>query len=359
MARPEFRPDLAARQAARALTKGRRAALGLGAMGVRHGGPVARRAGKGLLGLLGWLIGLLAALARRGAAAYEARRDSREERRALAGLGRMGRNDRWNRRRRSEDDDDGLDRSVSEAARRWEMELRAARDLDREERRRLKRIEGAWRLASVGAGLLVFGATMDGLGPPGNIGLGLLVGALIGWLGTVVNASVASAQTKRTAIKVPPRPEIAAPDVNESALPNGRAELVQKVLGDAATALRALDAVVPTLRHPDSVASVARIVAVGNRLMQGVAAAPEKLSIVQRVFTYYCPETVKVAEALSRLEREVQPDLDRIHGTQNVLKKLEMLFERSELELKADESKALDIDLRLLDQSLESDLKTR
>jgi 5-bromo-4-chloroindolyl phosphate hydrolysis protein len=158
---------------------------------------------------------------------------------------------------------------------------------------------------------------------------------------------------------VPRRAQIEAPTVGENALPTGRAELVQQVLGEAATSLRALDAIMPKLRHPDSVSSVARIVAVGNRLMQIVAASPEKLSIAQRVFTYYCPETVKVADALSKLELDARPDVERITSTQTVLKKLEVLFERTELELKADEGKELDIDLRLLDQSIESDLRTR
>jgi hypothetical protein len=49
--------------------------------------------------------------------------------------------------------------------------------------------------------------------------------------------------------------------------------------------------------------------------------------------------------------------MERIGGTQTILKKLEVLFERTELELKADEGKELDIDLKLLDQSIESDLR--
>ena len=93
--------------------------------------------------------------------------------------------------------------------------------------------------------------------------------------------------------------------------------------------------------------------------MQSVAANPDKLAIAQRVFTYYCPETVKVADALSKLELDANPDVERITGTQTVLKKLEVLFERTELELKDDTGKELDIDLRLLDQSIESDLRTR
>lgn len=353
----------------RVLRRVARAVLGLGALGAERAGPAAKTAGRGLLGLIGFGLGAVflalrggaSALARARSAHYEHRIERLDAATQVSGHKRMGRDTGWNRRRRGrdEDDDDDRDRGVSAAARRWETELRAARDLEREEKRRLKRIDGAWRLAAVGAGLLVGGVVIEPLGGLAATGLGLLVGGSIGWVGALINAGFSSVQARRTAVKVPPRPEIAAPTVSEGQLPQGRTELVQKVLGEAAASLRALDAVMPKLRHPDSVASVARIVAVGNRIMQAVAAAPEKLAIGQRVFTYYCPETVKVAEALAGLERDAQPDLDRIHGTQSVLKKLEMLFDRTELELKADDSKALDIDLRLLDQSLESDLKTR
>lgn len=269
---------------------------------------------------------------------------------------------------RDEDDDDdyrddqqrsSYRRQMEEARRRYEIEIRASRDVQREQRKAIGRVQGAWRLAAIGAGLFLGSVIGNELGVLAGVGFGLMIGGSINWVGALVAGRTAVKVSKTGAVIVPQRAQIEAPKVSESALPQGRTELVQQVLGEAASALRALDATMSKLRHPDSVSSVARIVAVGNRVMQTVAASPEKLSIAQRVFTYYCPETVKVADALAKLEAEANPDVERITGTQGVLRKLEVLFERTELELKADEGKELDIDLRLLDQSIESDLRTK
>jgi 5-bromo-4-chloroindolyl phosphate hydrolysis protein len=321
--------------------------------------PAAMRKG-GLvgLGLIALAIGLIQKIVGFAfARAYEAL-DRRNERDIKKGALDMSKRRDW----RDDDDDDDRKvyrRQMEDARRRYELEIRASRDVQREQRKAVGRVKSAWRLAAIGAGLFLGAVVGDALGPLAGIGFGLMVGGSINWFGSLFMDRGAKKAEAVGATPVPRRAQIEAPTVGENALPTGRAELVQQVLGEAATSLRALDAIMPKLRHPDSVSSVARIVAVGNRLMQIVAASPEKLSIAQRVFTYYCPETVKVADALSKLELDARPDVERITSTQTVLKKLEVLFERTELELKADEGKELDIDLRLLDQSIESDLRTR
>jgi 5-bromo-4-chloroindolyl phosphate hydrolysis protein len=318
---------------------------------IRKGGLVG-------LGLVALLIGVLKRLLSFGlASAYEALDRRREKSIAKGGI-EMTKRREW----RDDDDEDdrkGYRRQMEEARRRYELEIRASRDVQREQRKAVGRVAGFWRLAAIGAGLFLGAVIAENVGTLAGVGFGLMVGGAINWVGALVMERNSKKSTKIGAAPVPSRAQIEAPTVGENSLPSGRAELVQQVLGEAATSLRALDALMPKLRHPDSVSSVARIVAVGNRIMQSVAANPEKLAIAQRVFTYYCPETVKVADALSKLELDVNPDVERITGTQTVLKKLEVLFERTELELKADQGKELDIDLRLLDQSIESDLRTR
>jgi 5-bromo-4-chloroindolyl phosphate hydrolysis protein len=319
---------------------------------------IVRKGGLVGLGLIAIIIGLVARLLRFGvASAYEAL-DRQRERNIKQGATDMSKRREW---RDDDDDDDRKDyrRQMEEARRRYELEIRASRDVQREQRKAVGRVKGAWRLAAIGAGLFLGAVVGQELGGLAGIGFGLMIGGSINWFGSLYMDRGAKKAAATGATPVPTRPQIEAPVVGENVLPQGRTELVQQVLGEAATNLRALDALMPKLQHPDSVSSVARIVAVGNRIMQAVAASPDKLAIAQRVFTYYCPETVKVADALSKLEMDARPDVERITGTQTVLKKLEVLFERTELELKADDGKELDIDLKLLDQSIEADLRTR
>lgn len=318
-----------------------------------------RRGGLIGLGLIAFVFGLIQKLLSFVLArAYEAL-DRRNEEQIKRGAVSMSKRRDWREDGGDEGDRKTYQRQMEEARRRYELEIRASRDVQREQRKAVGRVKGAWRLAAVGAGIFLGAVVADSLGGLAGVGFGLMVGGTINWLGSFFMDRQVKKATAMNAMPVPRRAEIEAPTVGENSLPQGRADLVQQILGEAATSLRALDAIMPRLRHPDSVSSVARIVAVGNRIMQSVAANPEKLAIAQRVFTYYCPETVKVADALSKLETDANPDVERITGTQTVLKKLEVLFERTEIELKADDGKELDIDLKLLDQSIESDLRTR
>ncbi|GBF58351.1 hypothetical protein PbB2_02032 [Candidatus Phycosocius bacilliformis] len=333
-----------------------RAGLRRGLEGLRHAGPVLRKGRLAGLGLLGVLAGIIQTVIRFVLReAYEAL-DRRHEALMKKGSDSMGRRRDW-RDSDSDEDRKSYSRKMEEARRRYELEIRAARDVQREQRRARNRVKSGWTLASVGAGIFLGAVIADALNPLAGIGFGIMIGGTISWIGSLFLNRTPAQTASGPAIPVPKRPEIETPTVSENTLPQGRTELVQQVLGDVAGALRSLDQILPRLRHPDSVASVARIIAVGNRVMQIVATNPEKFAIAQRVFTYYCPETVKVADALAKLEADPAPDVERITGTQSVLRKLEVLFERTELELKADEGKELDIDLRLLDQSIESDLR--
>ena len=242
------------------------------------------------------------------------------------------------------------------ARERFEGELKNLRELEKQRRKRFSRIDGAWRLASVGAGLLV-GGFLYSVNNVAGIGLGILVAGAVGWIGAIINNFVIKSSDAKSSIIVPKRETIEAPKMNVQSLPNGRSELVQKLLLEAATSLQKLDLIIPKLRHPDSISSVTQLVRTGKRIMDIIADNPEKLSIAQRVFTYYCPESVGVAEALAKIETDAKPDISRVLSTQGVLQKLVVLFEKTEMELKNDDNKSLDIDLKLLDQSLQADLK--
>jgi 5-bromo-4-chloroindolyl phosphate hydrolysis protein len=243
------------------------------------------------------------------------------------------------------------------ARQRFEDEIRAIKVIEREKKRKHGRRDGAWRLISVGAGLLIGGVVFQALDNFfAGVGAGLLIGGAIGWVGVVINGAITKSQEGQNVQIVPQREAIQAPKLNETA-PNSRSELVQKVLLEAATALQKLDDIISKLRTQDSIDAVSQLVRTGKRLMTQIADNPEKLSIAQRVFTYYAPEAVGVADALAKMENEAKPDISRILSTQSVLQKLVILFEKTEMELKSDDNKSLDIDLKLLDQSLQADLR--
>jgi 5-bromo-4-chloroindolyl phosphate hydrolysis protein len=252
--------------------------------------------------------------------------------------------------------DPKIDPKLNLARIRFEKEVSAIRDQEREKRRKFNRIDGAWKLISVGTGLFIGGATINTLNV-GAIGLGILSGALIGWIGAVINNFIVKQSENANYTTVPKREAVSAPTIASNDLPQSRNELVQKVLLEAATNLQKIDDTIVGLKHPDSINIVTQIVNTGKRIMGKVADDPDKFNIAQRVFTYYFKEAVAVATSLAKMENDTKPDVARVLSTQSVLQKLVLLFESTELELKDDDNKALDIDLKLLDQSLKADLK--
>ncbi len=249
-----------------------------------------------------------------------------------------------------------LPENYSYARAQFEMELMAIKNAEKLKRQKYAKIDFAWKLACVGLGMMLFGVTENAMGFFGALGLALLAGGATGWVGSLISTSLANADEKKNAKIVKTKELISAPIVQSQSLNDGRSDLVKGIIAETATSLQKLSDTSSKLRHSESIDTINSIVATGKRLMGQVAAMPEKLNIAQRVFTYYCPETLSVAEGLIKLENEPKPDGARIIATQNVLKRIQILFESTELELKEDDAKELDINLKLLEQSLQSDI---
>jgi 5-bromo-4-chloroindolyl phosphate hydrolysis protein len=237
---------------------------------------------------------------------------------------------------------------------------RAQREVEREKRREIAKRQGERRLVATGAGLLVGGAASIGLPTVAAVGLGLMVGGVVMVLMRfILPAGEVSLKNRKVAFQTPvaQRPTLETPKIDTKALPTTRAELIQKVLGEATEDLKKLDAALPRLRDFSVVASVAKIVAVGQRVTQAVAIAPDKLPAAQRLFTFYCPKAVEVTSSLIEMQADPNIDAARMEATRDVLSKLEMVFDKTEIELKSVDGRVLDIELRVLNQSLDEDLR--
>jgi hypothetical protein len=225
---------------------------------------------------------------------------------------------------------------------------RAAREAQKEMQRRRAQEESRRTLVAVGVGLLVGGLMARVVGSPAAVGLGLLAGGLtiyfFGWF----EARPAGAARPEKRAPIDP-PAVASAD-----LPTSRKTLIQNVLSEATANLRRLDEAAAALTDAEASGVCARLVSLGQKLTRAVADAPIKLSIAQRTLTYHLPRAVFLAENLVDMQSASDPK--RAGAAQHVLGRMEMLFERTLLDMAAPDLAEMDLEMRLINQALDEDL---
>lgn len=241
-----------------------------------------------------------------------------------------------------------------EAAQRAYAEREAARAAARAEARRQREQRSVRSYVGTGAGLLAGGLASIALPTVAAVGIGLLVGG-------VATVLVKYVQTTDVRFALPnfaawrPR-EISPPEVDGRDLPKSQRDLVQGVLDDSAEHLQVLQAAAErmTRADPEAAELCRRLVAAGEKLSDAVADAPGKFSIAQRALTYYLPRAAGAAGSLS----DAPDNARNIADVRHVLTRIEMYLEKTILDMHEIDSAEMDLEMRLINQALDEDLKT-
>lgn len=101
---------------------------------------------------------------------------------------------------------------------------------------------------------------------------------------------------------------------------------------------------------------LAKMVAYVDVIVAAIRANPSKLGDVQRLFTYYLPEVGKLLQA--RRQMLAIEETSRIAEIDAILDRIETAFAQFAVRIHDADIRALDIDLKLLDQSLVSEFET-
>jgi hypothetical protein len=134
-----------------------------------------------------------------------------------------------------------------------------------------------------------------------------------------------------------------------------RGELVEELLADAEPDHDRLIAAARAIKNKPVAASVKHLaelaVDIGKKLRQ----RPENVGKVSRFFTYYLPRSADFAEGYSKLEQLRSQDRARMTDAEDMLRKLEQAFAHYADSLVETDLGGLDVHMKLLRQSLESD----
>lgn len=262
------------------------------------------------------------------------------------------------RRKRVREEDD-LARSAGEKLRDFfdpqasdRERIRLERERLREERRRRRNAESQADVVAVGVGLAAGGlVSLAAVPVVAAVGAGLVAagvsGAGLRWL----------AHRQLNAPRLPKPGKVIAPPLNAQNLNDARAETVRAILDHAAEQLREAQAAAANLPDAEAQDLFARLARTGQQIIDRIAERPDLLPRAQRVLTYHVERAVYLAETLSAVLASKAADPQQIMSAKHVLARMDNLFERTALELTAGDPKEMDLELRLIDQALDEDLK--
>jgi hypothetical protein len=135
----------------------------------------------------------------------------------------------------------------------------------------------------------------------------------------------------------------------------GRMAVVQAVARDALTGLDRLEAAAGRIRDKAVKARVAAIAAAGRGVVSDLEKAPDGLSAVERLLTYYTPRAAELAEGFQQLEaRDTDPA--RRTAIADLLARVQDAFTHYRDQLADQSLKTLDVDMRLVSEALADDI---
>ena len=142
-------------------------------------------------------------------------------------------------------------------------------------------------------------------------------------------------------------PEV-APVINQT-----QVTPVSKILADAEDDIDAIKAAshVASGKLGDNLRDMVNVL---DKCSQDLKQHPEKFSQVQRLFTYYVPSTNTLIKA--RGKAAAIGDNNKIAEIDNMIGRLKLAYQEFAAKMNGEDSRSVDIDLKLLEQSLAQDL---
>lgn len=143
------------------------------------------------------------------------------------------------------------------------------------------------------------------------------------------------------------------PQIDETPITPQSLELHKKVIEDAKSDLMQIKAA-SGVASGDLSLNLQKIVQNAEKIEQDLLREPHKLSEVQRIFTYYIPSTQDLLFA--RAKAVAANDQTKLTEIDSMMARLAQAYEDFARKMHGEDARSIDIDIKLLDQSLQEDL---
>lgn len=147
--------------------------------------------------------------------------------------------------------------------------------------------------------------------------------------------------------------------LDPDAVAEAQSQTARSLVGEAAAALDRLKRAGGAVRDPAMRDQIAALARTGEQVVAGVRADPAKAMPVRRLLTFYLPTAASLAEGWRALEAQRTPAADRASQTRETMCALNKAFAQFADEMTAPQMQTLDLDLKVLNDALKSDLEAR
>jgi hypothetical protein len=144
--------------------------------------------------------------------------------------------------------------------------------------------------------------------------------------------------------------------ITDGALADAVLQTGRGLLADATAALDRLKRVHAQVRDPGMRSQIGELYATGQKVVADVRADPGKAMAVRRLLTFYLPNAASLAEGWVALEGRAIPSPERMTQTAGTLRSLNEAFHRFSDDMGEPQMQTLDIDLKVVNDALKSDL---
>mgnify|MGYP005812086085 CR=1 FL=1 len=199
--------------------------------------------------------------------------------------------------------------------------------------------------APSGLGWIAGGAAAAILLPSLAIGIGMPF-----WIALLVSALAGGGIVAMMA----PRRRFAELDASGAA--RGRIEFARELLTEAEPLTERMETAATAIRTRAVAERVRHLVKIARDIFAAIERDPLRVDRVRRFLTYYLPRAAEITDAYVALERSAVPDTARLAATGELIDRLDVAFTRYAANLQDADLDRLDIELKLLKNSLDEDI---
>lgn len=147
--------------------------------------------------------------------------------------------------------------------------------------------------------------------------------------------------------------------IDAASVGRGQIEAAQTALEEADRDLDAIVVAAKRIRTRDIAVALDQLTTTARHLLHQVEQEPAKLSEVRRLVAVYLPRTREIAASIADIEGRGRLEPARIERLRGALKKIDETFQHFGERMVESESRELDVELNLLEDSMRQELGVR